>query len=310
MVIWQSTCNYPGGYMIRREIYIRLMKHGVFAATIMLAGAMHTAAQNFPMPLPTGNSSAASDPKVKLPEFDVASMKENKSGTGRMEWKTTDDGFSATNLSLKSLIASAYGVNQELVSGGPGWLDSSGFDINAKVVGEDMAALKKLSDKQRAAMLQPLLQDRCKLKAHIATRMLPIYNLEVSRAGSKLKPSNAPKFDKAEARDHPDIKFSGTTLSGSGYFTAYGIPMSQLADNLTYVVNHTVIDKTGFSGNYDIQLKYAPEEGTTSSKTDNGAEPAPSIFTALEEQLGLKLQSTKGPVDTLVIDHIEKPSEN
>ncbi len=296
--------------MIRREIYIHLMKHGVLAATVMLAGAMHAAAQNFPMPLTTGDSSAAIDAKVKLPEYDVASIKENKSGTNRMEWRSTDDGFSATNLHMKSLIASAYGVNEELVSGGPGWLNSSGFDINAKVAGEDMAALKKLSGKQRDAMLQPLLQDRCKLKAHTETRMLPIFNLEVSRAGTKLKQSNAPKFDKAEARDHPDIKYSGTTMSGPGYFTAYGISMSQLADNLTYVVDHTVVDKTGLSGTYDIQLKFARGEDTASSKPDNGADPAPSIFTALEEQLGLKLQSTKGPVDTLVIDSIEKPSEN
>jgi uncharacterized protein (TIGR03435 family) len=296
--------------VIRREIYIHLMKHGVLAATVMLAGAMHAAAQNFPMPLTTGDSSAAIDAKVKLPEYDVASIKENKSGTNRMEWRSTDDGFSATNLHMKSLIASAYGVNEELVSGGPGWLNSSGFDINAKVAGEDMAALKNLSGKQRAAMLQPLLQDRCKLKAHVATRMLPIFNLEVSRAGTKLKQSNAPKFDKAEARDHPDIKYSGTTMSGPGYFTAYGISMSQLADNLTYVVDHTVVDKTGLSGTYDIQLKFARGEDTASSKPDNGADPAPSIFTALEEQLGLKLQSTKGPVDTLVIDSIEKPSEN
>ncbi len=296
--------------MIQREIYIRLMKHGVFATSIMLAGAMHTAAQSFPMPLPTGDSSAVSDPNAKLPQYDVASIRENKSGPGRMEWKTTDDGFSAVNWSLKSLIASAYGVNQELVSGGPGWLDSTGFDINAKVAGEDMAALKKLSNKQRAAMLQPVLQDRCKLKAHIATRMLPIYNLEISRAGFKLKPSNAPKFDKTEAKDHPYTKYAGTTISGQGFFTAYGITISQLADNLTYMIHHTVTDKTGLTGTYDTQLKYAREEGTTSSKVDNGAEPAPSIFTALEEQLGLKLQSTKGPVDTLVVDHIEKPSEN
>jgi len=296
--------------VIRREIYIHLMKHGVLAATVMLAGAMHAAAQNLPMPLTKGGSSAAIDAKVKLPEYDVASIKENKSGTNRMEWRSTVDGFSATNLHMKSLIASAYGVNEELVSGGPGWLNSSGFDINAKVAGEDMAALKKLSGKQRDAMLQPLLQDRCKLKAHIETRMLPIFNLEVSRAGTKLKQSNAPKFDKAEARDHPDIKYSGTTMSGPGYFTAYGISMSQLADNLTYVVDHTVMDKTGLSGTYDIQLKFTREEDTVGSKLDNGADPAPSIFTALEEQLGLKLQSTKGPVDTLVIDSIEKPSEN
>jgi len=296
--------------MIRREIYIRLMKHGVLAAAVMLAGAMHAAAQNRPVPLPTGDSSAASDGKVKLLAYDVASIKENKSGKGRMEWRSTDDGFSATNLNLKSLIASAYGVNQELVSGGPGWLNSSGFDINAKVAGEDMAAFKKLSGKKRDAMLQPLLQDRCKLKAHIETRMLPIFNLEVSRAGTKLKQSNAPKFDKAEARDHPDIKYSGTTMSGPGYFTAYGISMSQLADNLTYVVDHTVVDKTGLSGTYDIHLKFTREEDTVGSKLDNGADPAPSIFTALQEQLGLKLQSTKGPVDTLVIDSIEKPSEN
>ena len=296
--------------MMRLEIYVRPKNHGVLAATLMVAGAMHAAAQSFPMPLPTGDNLGASDSTAKLPQYDVASIKENKLGTRRMEVRSTDDGFTATNLNLKNLLASAYGINQELISGGPGWLDSTGFDVNAKVAGEDMAALKKLSGKQRAAMMLPLLQDRCQLSAHIVTRMLPVYNLEVSRAGSKLKQSTAPKYDKADAKDHPDTKYSGTTMSGPGYFTAYGITMPQLADNLTYMVNHTVIDKTGLSGSYDTQLKYTPEERTASSNADNGVEPGPSIFTALEEQLGLKLQSTKGPVDTLVIDYIEKPSEN
>lgn len=105
--------------------------------------------------------------------------------------------------------------------------------------------------------------------------------------------------------------FSSYIHPGPGQFTGEGIGISALVDNLAYVVHRPVMDKTGLTGKYDFKVKYAPEEEGGGGKPDNGTtDPLPSIFTALEEQVGLKLQSTKGPVDTLVIDHVEKPSEN
>ena len=269
-------------------------------------------AQTFPMPIPPADGTkSSSDPAVKAPEFDVASVKEDKSADGGMEWRSTDDGFSAKNLSLKGLISTAYNINSDLISGGPSWVDSTGYDLNAKVSGEDVAALQKLTGEQRNVMLQPVLADRFKLKVHFETKMLPIYDLEIAKNGPKLATSSAPKFDKNKPRD-PAVKYAGTMMTRPGSFTAYGTEVSVLAGQLAYIIGHPVIDKTGLTGIYDFDLKYAkPEEQGGSGKTDNGsAEQAPSIFTALQEQLGLKLQSTKGPVKTLVIDHVEKPAEN
>ena len=100
-------------------------------------------------------------------------------------------------------------------------------------------------------------------------------------------------------------------MFGPGQFTAEGIGITSLVSNLAYVVDRTVIDETDLTGTYDFTMKYAVEDDHAGAKPDSGTtDPLPSIFTALEEQLGLKLKSTKGPVDTLVIDHIEKPSEN
>lgn len=194
--------------------------------------------------------------------------------------------------------------------GGPKWLGTERFDIEAKTDSATADQLRTLSRDQRwlqtQAMFQQLLADRFKLSVHWETRELPVYALVVAK--------NGPNLHEAKESD------GGTHISAStGQFTAQGISMTDMARTLTQELSRelgrVVIDKTGIAGRYDVALKWTPETGTAS--ISNGTEGAalppdsgPSIFTAIQEQLGLKLESAKGPVQVLVIDHVEMPSEN
>ena len=272
---------------------------GIFALTIPLAQAQAIPVRDSEPKAPAS--------EVKRLEFDVATVKKTSYHNG-MRIGSTLDGFSGDNVTLLSLIANAYPINQELISGGPAWAESMGFDVNAKIVGVDKETLKKMPWKDRQAMMQSLLADRFKLKVHFETKELPIYELVLAKGGLKLKP--LPPIDEAaEAAKTPEQKrHVGSSQSGPGMFRGEGLTIKGLAANLEYVVHHTISDKTGLTGIYDIDLKWTPEDGDEAK--DSGTEAGPSIFTALQEQLGLKLQPSKGPVETLVIDHAELPTEN
>jgi uncharacterized protein (TIGR03435 family) len=257
---------------------------------------------------------------VKVPAFDVVSVKQNKSGGGGMRTMFKPDGYSGTNVSLKLLIQMAYGIRQDLISGGPGWVESERFDVDAKVAGPDVDALKKLSPEQRRPMLQSALADRFKLKVHTETKQLPVYELVVAKGGSKLKEA-APDDTYPNGIKGPDgTSRAGMMRMGPGQLTGQGITMSSLVNLLSSQLQRTVIDKTGLTAKYDLELNWTPEQGSDSmfkgadssqQRTDAASDSSgPSIFTALQEQLGLRLQSAKGPVETLVIDHVEMPSEN
>ena len=261
------------------------------------------------MPIPTDTSAKTADADVKLREYDVASVKENKSGDRMMRIMNKPDGFECTNIPMKTLIANAYGIRQDLISGGPGWTNSTGFDVEAKVAGSDMETFKKLSPRQRNALLQALLADRFKLKLHHETKELPMYDMVVAKGGLRLK-ALAPVEPSADAAKNPDAaKSHGMMSMGPGMFKGQGLPMTDVANELSYVLEHTVVDKTGLTGDYDFDLKWTPEDAGPPN-ADASAGSGASIFTAVQEQLGLKLQSTKGPTDTLVIDHAELPSQN
>jgi uncharacterized protein (TIGR03435 family) len=147
-------------------------------------------------------------------------------------------------------------------------------------------------------MLQSLLADRFSLKVHHESKVLPIYELVVAKDGSKMKESDFPE----------------SNTNGIGRLTAKGMPMADVALLLTIFVNRFVVDKTGLRGRYDFDLHWTPDSWVDVPEQISRFLPekvfGPSIFTALREQLGLRLQPTKGPVDILVIDHIERPSEN
>jgi len=285
---------------------------------LLAAGWLAIAA---PIAFGQGNAPQAA---TAAPAFDVVSVKPNKSGSGMMRGMYTADGSTITNMPLNLLVANAYGIKQDLISGVPGWADSTRYDIEAKMDESAAAALKKLPNEQQNAqrqlMMQALLADRFKLKAHRETKEAPIYDLVIAKGGFKLKQAD-PNDTYANGFKGPDGTPSraGMMLMGPGRLTAQAIPISNLANNLSGQVHRTVVDKTGLTGKYDIALQWTPDEGSApmfpGGAPPPGAPPppdpnGPSIFTALQEQLGLRLDATKGPVETLVIDHVEPPSEN
>ena len=183
---------------------------------------------------------------------------------------------------------------QQSLPGIAGWATSDQFDVEAKMDSDTLAALQKLPREQfsdqRDRMLQAILVDRFKLKIHHETREQPIYVLEIAKGGSKLK--------LGDEKAGPGFWWGGGNIVGNA------TPIDRFAFVLSDVLGRDVIDKTGLTGKYSIKLTWTLDE------LQGTADPGPTLFAAIEEQLGLKLRSTKGPVDIIVIDQVEKPSEN
>ena len=238
-------------------------------------------------------------PESKPLQFEVVSIRQNKTGSYISLNKTPRDGYEVENMLLKILISGAYGIRPDLTSGGPDWIHTAHYDIRAKVAEEDLAAYRALSSKQRDAMVQAVLADRFKLSAHIETKQLPCYELVVAKSGPKLQ----------------DSTLTHETFGANmGSFFTEAIHMPRFAEVLSMYLQRTVADRTGLTGMYKFRLEWTPDRpirSTAASDSPEASEPVgPSLFTAVEEQLGLKLNPTRGPVDTLVIDHVEPPSEN
>ena len=221
--------------------------------------------------------------------FEVASIKANRSVTTSSNQTVAPGGrLSVTNATIKSLIQWSYGLRSFQISGGPGWLDSDRFDIEAKPEG-------RATDQDVMQMLQTLLAERFKVAVHSETKEMPVYALAVGKNGPKLR----------EVKEDDTTSRQGLR-SGNGHVAATKSPMTVLARVLSANVGRTVVDRTGLTGKYDFTLDWTPDQGTQAPDT-----PGPSIFAALQEQLGLKLEATRGPVEMLVIDHAEKiPTEN
>jgi uncharacterized protein (TIGR03435 family) len=246
----------------------------------------------------TSAAPAATTAQASVPAYDIMSIKINKTLSGSTDIDTDDGRFTATNVSLKTLLSQAYDIKQDLISGIPGPVESARFDLEAKVVDPDPAALKRMTREQRRSMLLPLLIERFQLQTHTEPKILPVYELVIGKGGSKAKPS-------ADQKDT-----SGGSMNTQGSRTqikisAQNVPISAFAKALSSRVDRTVIDKTGLTGNFDLQLLWSKDDNP-----DSGAEQLPDIFTAIQEQLGLKLVPAKGPVTTLVVDHAALPSEN
>jgi uncharacterized protein (TIGR03435 family) len=245
--------------------------------------------------LAQATSPAPSNPPLS---YEVVSVKPFDSGTANgvsSGWWTTKDGFAATGTTLEVLVMGAFGLlNDDQIEGLPSWADSAQFAVEAKMDESTAVALEQLPlpDRIRAQdrMMQSLLADRFALKAHHESRERPVYDLVLAKGGSKLK-------------ETPSSVGSAYSVS-NGQLTGHGISIESLTFSITNLVGRVIVDKTGLTGRYDMTLNWTPDEEAGTSTT------GPSIFTALEEQLGLKLVSAKGPVDTIVIDHVEKPSQN
>lgn len=271
---------------------------------------------------------AAQSPAVPAngPVFEVASVRRNTSGDGRTMLAPQPGGrLTGINATPAMLIRFAYDLPDLpdfQVSGGPDWLDNERFDVNAKAEGDPPVAQKRL-------MLRRLLAERFKLTAHTETRELPIYALVIARSdghlGPQLRPSaadctradqQAPQAGIALApNDGPLCGFFGFSpkselASGRASLAFRGLDMAALAKRLVPILRRSVSDRTGLTGYYDAEFDLIaelpvppPPPGTPNPFT----EPFPSVFTVLPQQLGLKLESARGPVDVLVIDTVERP---
>jgi len=213
--------------------------------------------------------------------FDVASVRPSQPGANGTNVLCESGRFTVYRSTVKSLIQLAWRVRDVQVIGGPGWIESDEFYIAAK---GDPAA----NDNQCRAMVQALLVDRFKLTLHQETRQLPVYALVVGPRGAK--------FHESEASTRPDV------AGGLGQLKATKVSTVILAQTLTRLLDRPVLDLTGLTGRYDFKLEWTPDgdaDGTGGS-----------VFAAVQEQLGLRLESKTGPIEVIVIDHVEKPEEN
>ncbi len=255
----------------------------------------------------TGPTAAQSTATAQLPAFDVASIRINTTETDGHHHIYNDPNvslFRTVNLSVKYLIQFAYALPASQILAGPGWLDSVMFDVNAKSDASVDAKLHAMTSSQalqeKQLMVQALLADRFRLQAHQEVRQLPVFALIVAN------PKIGPKFQASQ--------FSGTTIdTGRSRLHIAGSDdtISILSRELAQVLGRVVLNRTGLNGRYDLTLRWTPDDAA--SPPSNGtvdSNALPDIFTAIQEQLGLKLESTKGPVPVLVIDHIEHPTKN
>jgi len=256
--------------------------------------------------------------------YEVASIKPNKSVDNMVRLMYTPDSLSATGATVQMLIENAYDIQDNQLSGAPGWVRSDKYDIEAKMDSAVADRIHKLDDaEQRLAirqhMLQALLADRCKLVIHRESTEQPVYVLVIAKGGSKLheaKPGDTYPNGLKGPNGQPGAGMFRMGGPGVPSLTAQGIPISNLVRLLSRQLGRKVIDKTGLTGIYDFTLKWTPDQNTPMFGGPAPAEAAPpdssgpSLLTAIQEQLGLKLESHKGPVELIVIDHVEKPSEN
>jgi len=231
--------------------------------------------------------------QTSAPGFEVATIRPaapSPDGHTHINYPSGDR-FSAANITLLALMQWAWDMPAKQILDGPPWLASTRFDIQAKSdTGEESRNLTSNQERElKRRMVQALLADRCHLTLHQETRTLAAYDLILAKGGSKLQTSQS------------SDKSIGT---GRTYFKGEGLTMTLIAEELSQIAGRVVIDKTGLTDRYDVKLQWTPDDAPV---TDDSA---PSLFTAIQEQLGLKLEPAKEATPVLVIDHVDAPTPN
>jgi bla regulator protein blaR1 len=246
-------------------------------------------------------------------KFEVASVKPaDPHFSGVSSSRDAGEGLDVRNISVRNLITLAYGIRDFQLKGGPGWIDSESYDVIAKAPGGDAVrspgtpnAAEEPMDQRRTRFervrerLRSLLADRFGLVVHHETREQPVYLLTVARNGPKLIPVSAPTGPPRKEE-------------GRGHSRGFAVPIEMIVVTLSDATHLTVIDKTGLSGRFDYTLNWDPASASLNAnpETSPSDTPGPTIFSAVQEQLGLRLEPGKRPGDVIVIDHIDHPSAN
>jgi uncharacterized protein (TIGR03435 family) len=284
------------------------------AFVVSIASSQQTAASD------TENVQAQTLSAERSLAFDVASVKQNISGQpANMSDPTNADGVTIRSMSLEQIIYFAYDVQSpDMLSGLPDWTRSERYDIQAKVGDSDVLAYRKLNRAQRSAMLQAILTDRFKMSVHREPKDVSIYALVIAARGSKLtevKPGEL-RITGIKKRDGTISQGELLISMGPGEILCQEVSMETFAKSLPGLVGRQVVDSTGLTGAYDFKLKWDPNQAMAHALPSGAAASSsadtsgPSIFTAVQEQLGLKLEPRKVFMPVVVIDHVERLSEN
>jgi uncharacterized protein (TIGR03435 family) len=223
------------------------------------------------------------------PAFEVTSVTQNTSGAqavGGPADRFSNGEFHLTNVPLRLLIRQTFQVQEQELIGGPAWMDTDRWDISGKTPSESAALLP---------MVRSLMRDRFKLATHFEKRDLPVYALVLMNTDGRLGPTIRP------TTEPPNFRQGIGTLAGRA-------PISVIVSVLAFATQRHIVDRTGLHGTYDVNLHWLPTNLPANVTPD--VPNSPSIFTAVQEQLGLRLESTHAPVDVLVIDRVEKPAAN
>lgn len=260
----------------------------------------------------------------KRPSFEVATIKPSDSGQrGQSIINQPGGRLVIRGMPVLGMVTFAYNVSSFQVTDGPGWMSNDRWDIEARAeegsVPPPVFPPDPTKPNPMALRLQSLLEDRFQLKLHRDAKELPIYELTIAKGGPKIKlNSDQTPFQVPERGAQPPPVQSGTMPRfsmrvGRGSMEAVGLEIRDVAQMFSNLLGRTVVDKTGLKGLYDVKMTWAPDpalQGPPGADAPPVDPSGPSIFTAVQEQLGLKLDSAKGPVEVIVIDSVERPTEN
>jgi uncharacterized protein (TIGR03435 family) len=280
-----------------------------------MACAVTCAAQTNAAAASSQAASVVPEPSIR---FDVVSIKQSKDRNGPREHSAPRDGDGMTfsNVPMAMVILAACEFNNpSLAQGFPDWTLTDRYDVTVKVSDADVAVYHRLSPAQRRMMLRRALEDRIGLKAHMELRPEPVYELTVAKGGPKMRVATA-----GETYPNGFKAAPGQTIlfTPPGRMVGQGATMAELAARMSdlgdYSIGHQAFDKTGLTARYDFTLEWTPDMKGAGDSDAGGAQAGdaggPTLFTAVQEQLGLKLAAAKEPVECLIVDHAERPAEN